>query len=64
MRDPERIPEVLKEIGRMWVYYPDLRLGQLICNVCPDMRDPYYIEDDELVKRMKRVYLQGKNPTD
>ena len=33
MRDPERIDTVLAEVRRIWVHYPDLRLGQLISNV-------------------------------
>ena len=30
MRDPNRIPEILKELEKIWSKYPDLRLGQLI----------------------------------
>ena len=56
MRDPNRINKILKEIGIIWKQYPDLRLGQLILNV---INDPalYYIEDEELVKLLKQIYL-------
>lgn len=55
MRDPKRISEVLAAIGEVWEKNPDLRLGQLLSNV---YRDPslYYIEDDKLVKEIKRYY--------
>lgn len=55
MRDPKRIPIILKEIEKIWDESPDLRLGQLLCNV---LRDPalYYIEDDKLVEYLKMYY--------
>ena len=55
MRDVNRIDGVLDKIKNIWKKYPDLRLGQLICNaVC----DPalYYIEDNELVEALKELY--------
>lgn len=56
MRNPKRIKTTLQAIEEIWKLYPDLRLGQLICNV---YRDPalYYVEDDELVKALQEVYL-------
>jgi hypothetical protein len=57
-RSPCRIPKVLKKVRRIWKRHPDLRLGQLICNAC-GTRDPYYMEDDELVRRMRRLYLNS-----
>ena len=33
MRDPKRIPKVLKDLQTIWEYYPDWRLGQLVCNI-------------------------------
>lgn len=55
MRDPKRISIVLKAIKEIWAKNPDLRLGQLICNVA---RDPvvYYLEDDELVNMLYAFY--------
>ena len=55
MRNPERIPKVLKEIEKVWKKNPDLRLGQLIGNL---LEGPtlYYIEDDILVKALKHYY--------
>lgn len=52
MRDPKRIPKILKEIEEVWKKYPDYRLGQLIGNI---IRDPafYYIEDEDFVKLLK-----------
>jgi hypothetical protein len=51
MRDPERIPLVLEEIRKYWKRCPDLRLGQLLWALAG--RDPFYMEDDELVRRIQ-----------
>lgn len=54
-RDPKRIPEVLRLIEEVWQRQPDLRLGQLLLNhidpvsPCPQL---YYIEDDDLLRRL------------
>lgn len=55
MRDIGRIDKVLKEVGEVWKQVPDLRLGQLLLNV---LQDPalYYVEDDQLVLRLKEFY--------
>jgi len=55
MRDPSRIPIILKEIERIWLEGPDLRLCQLIGN-CYESGDLYYKEDDDLLKRLKETY--------
>ena len=57
MRDPKRIPDVLNQLKALWSSYPDLRLGQLILNI---IRDPllYYIEDDELIKTLRKGYSE------
>lgn len=55
MRNPERIDKVLAAISEVWKRYPDLRFGQLISNV---FSEPtlYFIEDDELIEKIKRFY--------
>ena len=53
MRDPKRIDEALKILGHYWKKHPDLRLGQLLCNVTEDgLEDSsklYYVEDEYLM---------------
>lgn len=56
MRDPNRIPGILSLLSNIWHENPDLRLGQLICNAVKEGKDPYYIEDEELIKILKSVY--------
>lgn len=55
MRDPKRIREILRTIQVLWEANPDFRLGQLIV-VAVNPKDPtpevFYIEDDELKKRL------------
>lgn len=55
MRDPNRIAFVLMEIEKIWTKYPDMRLGQLICNVIRSEM-LYYIEDDVLLKGLDLGY--------
>ena len=55
MRDSKRIDEVLKELKTYWNNNPDLRLGQILCNVgrAYNMEDPFYLEDDKLIYVLK-----------
>lgn len=52
MRDKKRIKPILKEIETIWNKNQDLRLGQLIQN----LGDVYFLEDEELIKRLKELY--------
>lgn len=55
MRDPNRIEIILDGIKNIWKENPDLRLGQLLCNV---LRDPalYHVEDEQLVRMLELYY--------
>jgi len=55
MRDPERIPKVLKQIEDLWKRFPDLRLGQLIVNIL-DGPALYYLEDEDVIKNLYEFY--------
>ena len=61
-RDPKRIEIMFDKIRKIWYRYPDLRLGQLLVNVIPVTNpahyDPFYIEDEDLMKLLDR-YLEG-----
>ena len=63
MRDPKRIDVILQEISAIWHKYPDMRLGQLIGNVLegPSL---YYVEDNSLLKALKDVYEDAKEPVE
>ena len=58
MRDPERIPLVLKEIEKVWRLHPDWRLGQLVCNLASwiDASENlvWDVEDDALIAEAKQ----------
>lgn len=60
MRNPDRIEYVLRELERLWRMYPDWRLGQLIFNI--PGRDPFHIEDYDLVELGFRKFGQGDEP--
>ena len=53
MRDPKRISNLLARLEKVWVAYPDLRLGQLISNTAKDEFTLFYIEDEELIEKME-----------
>lgn len=60
MRNPERIPKILKELEELWMRYPDLRLAQLILNafsIHNGVDDTvYYMEDEEFIDQLKKAY--------
>ena len=50
MRDPNRIHDVLMELEKLWVRYPDWRFMQLINNLqATQGNDMFYIEDDRFI---------------
>ena len=53
----------LNKIKEIWDKHPELRLGQLICNV---VRDPqlYYINDEDLVEKLEDRYVKHPEPWD
>lgn len=56
MRNPERIPEILKELEKFWKQVPDWRLGQVISNCSYELmgnNDPFYLEDETLLQDLK-----------
>lgn len=57
MRNIDRIDSILEKLGNIWKEYPDLRLGQLICNI---IKDPalYYIEDEQLIELLEKEYTK------
>jgi hypothetical protein len=53
MRDVNRIYDILVKFQDLWEQYPDQRFGQIISNyLVNDNEDIFYIEDDELSKRL------------
>lgn len=56
MRNPKRIKPTLRAIQEIWELFPDMRLGQLICNVVHESY-LYHIEEKDLVKSLQDVYL-------
>lgn len=58
MRDPNRIKPFLETIAKCWEQVPDWRFGQLIENLKRrlDVKDLFYIEDEELEEAIKKVF--------
>jgi hypothetical protein len=53
MRDPNRIPEVLEALRKVWEQCPDLRLGQLLVNVAGP-HDIFPLEDAQWVRLFEK----------
>lgn len=56
MRNPERIPKIIKELEKYWNNHPNWRLGQLISNLSYELignNDPFFITDEELLELLK-----------
>jgi len=49
MRDPARIPRIMKKLSKLWKRYPDMRLNQLLINagLIPD-GSHWHADDEEL----------------
>lgn len=57
MRDPNRIDQFVQELGEIWkTQCPDWRFGQLIFNVIAATGDPFYLEDDAMLGRIKEYF--------
>lgn len=60
MRDPKRIRKFCNRLAEIWECCPDLRFGQLITIVFSkaekDNTDPFYIEDEEMLKRFQNTF--------
>lgn len=55
MRDPNRIPIILKQLEKVWSREPDLRIGQLIVSlVNPEesCSKIFFFEDDQLLEAL------------
>lgn len=60
MRNINRIPKITKEIEELWkTHCPDWRFGQLMYNFMKDYGDPFYLEDDEFIEKLKE-YLMNR----
>ena len=64
MRDPKRIDAVIEAVRDEWKQVPDWRLGQLIVNIgrAAGYGDPFYLEDDMLMKVIKGETDQEDQP--
>lgn len=51
-RDNQHRSEILGFIADVWRLAPELRLCQLLGNLFPAKNDLYFMEDDDLLKRL------------
>jgi len=60
MRDPKRIPRILKELERIWKDAPDLRFCQLMINLGLIEDKKWNYEDDKLEMELKEFKWKQK----
>lgn len=58
MRDPSRIPIILRELGEYWEAHPDLRLGQLVHNMAP-VGQVVQVEDGPMYDAIHKANLEA-----
>lgn len=63
VRDIRRIRKFCSRLATAWELLPDLRFGQLICNVFAKMqnegKDPFYPEDDSIIEYIEK-YIEDQ----
>jgi len=66
MRNPNRIDTFCNELAKIWKNNcPDWRFGQFICNtfgqMAADGRDPFFPEEDEMIKYFRNYFGAEEN---
>ena len=58
MRDPKRIDNFLKELGKIWKdKCPDWRFGQLMFNFLSQVNEePFFWEEDKFLKKLEEFF--------
>lgn len=54
VRDINRIDPFLEKIGELWKRVPDWRFGQLMFNFLSEYGDPFYLSEDEFLKKLDK----------
>lgn len=63
-RDPARVERIAELLEQLWNRYPQLRLGQLLCNVEKQFeRVTFFVEDDVMEAAIRKVLDTGFNST-
>lgn len=64
MRNPNRIANFMYELGEIWGQnLPDWRFGQLMANFISEVGDPFYLEEDDFLEKLKK-YVQNVKARD
>ena len=56
MRDLKRIKRICKLIEKVWSYYPEQRLGQLLANYVFGHHKDIFYQDDDVSEDILRVF--------
>lgn len=64
MRDPNRIPTFLEDLGTIWVNCcPDWRFGQIVENVFGEMDYiPFMLEEDRMIEEFAKYFKVDQKP--
>ena len=62
MRNPDRIPIIIKKLEQVWKEVPEWRLGQVISNLQgPGPQDVFFLEDNEWEEILDRFLNEVKD---
>ncbi len=65
MRNPKRVPKVLKRFQELWEQHPDMRFGQLVKCIFTDVEvDMFYREDKDFLKDIEAFEQKLKRIND
>ena len=58
MRDPKRIPQIIKLLEEAWKIVPDWRLGQLVSNLMGSGSQDVFFPEDEQWEEMIKIFIE------
>lgn len=58
-RSPERVPEILQAIAKLWNKNPDIRLGQMLDALMSYHQELFQLDDDVLLRKLKNAITSG-----
>lgn len=59
MRDKNRIKRIMTSIGEYWEANPDMRLNQLLINLCVVSDGSYWNLDDDMVEERLKANINN-----
>lgn len=59
MRNPARIPRIIKKLNQLWKKYPDMRFTQLCINTGIAIDGAIWYAEDDIIEQQIDKILEG-----